>query len=187
MFEHFGNKDQDIENLEFKKAKKKASDFIERSVSGKEKKDAPIDEGIKALILKLNLLPFLYTIGSCEGHTMDRDDVIKRYPDSPLENLRLPPKGLAKYFPGSFHIKIDRTSESMRFIEDLRNIIKNFPNASIEEELVSELGFLVYLDKNEKNGKYFPTDEARQYEAMGKNLIKDIERLVDDYLKRLNA
>ncbi len=187
MFEHFGvNKDKDIENIEFNKAKKDAFNFIKRCTNGKEKNETPIDKSIKALIAKLNSLSFVYTtIGSCEGHSVSATDVIRRHPNSPIKNLRLPPEGFAKYFPGYFHLKIDWSSEGRIFIEDLKNIIQNFSDASIEEEFDSESGFVVYMDRSDKNGKYFPIDEAKQYETIGRELIKKVERLVDTYLGKV--
>ena len=135
------------------------------------------------MVLKLNRLPFLFTrIGSCEGHAVGRKDIIKKYPDSPTKNLRLPDVGMAKYYPGYFHIKIDWSDASKDFLENLKSIISQFPDASIEEEFDTESGFNISLDGKDKNSQYFSEEEARSFEAKGKELIKEIETLVDQYI-----
>jgi len=174
---------KNVEDLYFRGEKKKAQDFIDRSERGKEKKEAPIDEGIRSLVLKLNRLSFLFTrIGSCEGHVVGRKDIIKKYPNSSIQNLRLPEEGTAKYYPGYFHIKIDWSDASKDFLENLKLIIAQFPDSSIEVEFDTESGFNVSLDRQDKNDQYFSEEEARSFEAKGKELIKEIETLVDKYI-----
>lgn len=84
-----------------------------------------IDEGIRDIIRILNAVPFLSTIGSCEGHL--RDYVCHK--DEPWK----PERGYLFLVPGDVGFWIDEGHpKSGDFLEDLERMLQKYPVASLK-------------------------------------------------------
>lgn len=171
----------------FLEAKDQAKGVIE---NGKDQTGYELDEGIKPLIVKLNSLPFLATIGSCEGHL--RSTLRGEPRKSSAADIKVSSSGLVIYFPGNISMEVDGSGESIDFINDLRTIIARFPNATIEGgEKTGDGYYFINFDKDPENQQHkkhgvfhYSLAEAIERDQSGKLIIEEIEKLTDNYLGR---
>ena len=72
-----------VEKDSFAKKKAKVDDFLKREAKnevglGGFENEGKLDENIKEITIKMNQLPFLYTIQTCGGHMHTRTTIKKK-------------------------------------------------------------------------------------------------------------
>lgn len=158
-----------------------------------------VDAGVRDLVRKLNELPFVATISSCEGHLKER---------AGWPNIRIvePDKSYIFIRAGTLVFKIDKQhKEAQKFLEDIANLREKYPFIKLERlgrsnEIAYYLGYsdlpssfqikdepsiddITFVDFVLK--KEFQVDEiaGRKRIEDYKKVWADLQAIVDKYLQ----
>lgn len=102
------------------------------SIGGNFPSDGKVDAGIRDLVYQLNRLPIVYSWCSCSGHFTTREDIFKRAGTRDERVLILPNNGYGDYSDGYLGLVFKPSSDTRRCILDIKQVVKQYPNASIE-------------------------------------------------------
>jgi hypothetical protein len=88
-----------------------------------------IDANVRGLIRRLNKIPFVSTVSSCEGHLLDEYYMTETIPDN----------GCMFIIPGHIIFDIDRANPQWQvFFEKVKGLVDKYPFAEIREHHCNE-------------------------------------------------
>lgn len=185
----------------FAEKKEKVADFLRREAKGETgsgfyENEGKLDESIKNITIKMNRLPFLYTIQACGGHIFVRGLKRARHQNAEPEHLSLPPGTTVFYAPGNISFETKGDIQSQNFISKLKELVSKFegvtlfdPHTDIKPDQLKKLPYVPYVPYMLELGKsvgrrHIDIQQARELESKREKFKLELEKFIDGFLQK---